>query len=242
MTIARFYVSTTALDSGRLALEGAEHHHASRVLRMRVGEKVVLLDGRGSVAAGTVEEIRSDCTWVTVESVARVMEERPRMHLFQAVPQGSRMDGVVHWSVELGAASLRPFISSRTAAARAPAARRLERWRRIALEASRVAGRPYLLKVEEIADWGKLLLSLAGMEAALYADETGGVRPEEALSADDPADLALVVGPEGGFSDGERNDLAGAGARAVTLGDNVLRAESAGMVLLAAARCRYGLL
>jgi 16S rRNA (uracil1498-N3)-methyltransferase len=242
LTTARFYVSEEALRAGQISLQGAEHHHASRVLRMRAGERVILLDGKGCTAHGTIQEITTDRTSIKVDDSAHVSEELPRLHLFQGLPHGTKMDDVVQWGVELGAASLRPFVSSRSRLPDASLAKRSERWRRIALEASRLAGRPFLPEVCEVESWDVALRHVRKMDAALFADEAGGLKPASALDGENPDDLALVIGPEGGFTDEEREDLAAAGARPVTLGDNILRTQTAGMVLLATVRCHYGLL
>jgi len=242
LTTARFYIPSDALQAGRVSLEGEDHHHASRVLRMKSGEIVVLLDGKGTVGHGTVLAIDSTHTMIEIESTRKESEPRPLLHLFQGLPHGTKMDDVVHWGVELGAASLVPFLSSRTGSVDAPLERRVRRWSRIALEASRVAGRAYLPEVTEVKTWQEAVDHLRGMDTVVFADEAGGERPAKALSEPRPDQLGLVVGPEGGFTDAERESLAQVGAIAVTLGDTVLRTETAGMVLLAAVRCYYGLL
>jgi 16S rRNA (uracil1498-N3)-methyltransferase len=222
LTTARFYVSERALREGILSLEGAEHHHASRVLRMRVGEKVILLDGRGGTGYGTIRDIDAGHTSIVVESTERALEEHPRLHLYQGLPRSSKMDEVVQRGVEIGAASLHPFTSSRSRTPHGSQQRRVERWRRIALESSRVAGRPFLPEVYGLKDWDEALRSMQDMADVLFADEAGGIRPASALQGREPLDLALVVGPEGGFTPQEREDLLAAGARAVTLGTNCL--------------------
>jgi 16S rRNA (uracil1498-N3)-methyltransferase len=209
---------------------------------MKSGESVLLLDGKGSVARGAVIEIDRTHTLVEIDSTSHTAETRPRLHLFQGLPHGAKMDDVVYWSVELGAASLVPFRSTRTRDTDASLHRRLERWRRIAVEASRVAGRLYLAEVAAVKTWQEAVSQLCGMELVLLADEAGGVRPAHALADKSPDELALVIGPEGGFSDAEREDLAAAGALPVTLGENVLRTQTAGMVLLAAVKCHFELL
>ncbi len=203
---------------------------------------MLLLDGEGGIGKGTILEITSGSTAIEVGEVSRVEEERPRMHLYQALPRGAKMDAVVQQAVELGAAAVAPFASERSHVLDEAARKRTGRWRKLALASSRVAGRPFLPRVLEARSWEDALRDISAMEAALFADEAGGERPGEALAGIVPGELGLVIGPEGGFSDGERAALAGAGARPVTLGGTVLRAETAGMVLLAAARCRYGLL
>ncbi|MDD3718609.1 MAG: RsmE family RNA methyltransferase [Actinomycetota bacterium] len=242
MTTARFYVSGQALSSGRLVLEGPEHHHASRVLRMRAGESIILMDGKGCIGRGTIESITPAGTSVVVNETSQAVEERPLLHLFQGIPGGSKMDGVVQGGVELGAASLQPFLAARSRRAHATYAGKVKRWRRIALEAARVAGRPFLPEVAEVRSWDEVLALLEGMDLALFADEAGGERPATALAGRNPGELALLVGPEGGLAEEERKSLAEAGALPVSLGSNILRTETAGMVLMAAVRCHYGLL
>ena len=242
MTVARLYVSSQALAAGRLSLAGGEHHHLSRVLRMRKGQEVQVLDGRGMVGRGAIVEMTSSHTVIAVEEIRRVGEEKPRLHLYQALPRMRKMDDVVQWGVELGASSITPFSCQRSLPVPKPASKRMERWRRIALESSRVAGRPYLPVIAPPLPWEDVLDGLRDLGAVLFADEAGGERVSAALGGRRPGELGLLVGPEGGFSDGERGDLAGVGAVPVSLGRTILRTETAGMVLMVAVRCHYGLL
>jgi 16S rRNA (uracil1498-N3)-methyltransferase len=242
LTTARFYVHPTDLQERRLRLEGTDHHHLSRVLRMRKGQTLQLLDGRGCIGTASIADIAPAFTLVVIDEVAHVSEERPRLHLFQAMPGGSKMDRVVQWCVELGAATVTPFACERSRSLEKAAVDRLERWSKIALESSRVAGRPYLPGVKKPLCWEDALAELDGFGVALFADETGRVRPRDSLKDDMPGELGLLIGPEGGFSDKEREQLVAKGARSVSLGKTVLRTETAGMVLLAAVRCHYGML
>lgn len=242
MTTAKFYVDPAAFGGGQLRLDGAYHHHLSRVLRMRTGQSLQLMDGTGGVASGSILEISSHSTLIQVEGVCTVEEERPRLMLFQALPQGNKMDAVVQWGVELGAAAINPFACSRSRTLDHSVNDRHERWCRIALESSRVAGRPYLPEIGNACSWTELVEEIGKMEVALVADEAGGDRPGVALHGEDPVEVGLVIGPEGGFSTTERRDLLARGARPVTLGQTVLRTETAGMVLMVAVRCHFGLL
>jgi 16S rRNA (uracil1498-N3)-methyltransferase len=243
LTTARFYVDSAALLEGQLILEGADHHHLSRVLRMHDGQFLQLMDGKGAIARGKILEISRACTSVMVEEVRLVEEERPLLKLFQALPQGRKMDSVVQWSAELGAAVVTPFACSRSHVLDVSVEKRFERWCRIAMESSRVAGRPYLPEISKARGWDEVLYELADVEVVLVADEVGGARPHDALGdAMVPEAVGLVIGPEGGFTQVEREDLLAGGALPVSLGDTVLRTETAGMVLMAAVRCRYGLL
>lgn len=240
MTIARFYLKDIAPPWGRVTLEKEEHHYASRVLRLRTGQEVMLLDGRGTVCRASVVAIDPQHTFVEIKESRREEEERPRLLLYQALLKDAGMGEVLRRNVELGIARVLPFVSHRSLAAFDE--RRQERWNRIAREASRVAGRAYLPHVEKPLSWEDLLSSLSRREKVLYADEKGGERPSGALAAAVPEEIAMVIGPEGGFTDGERAALREAGAVPVTLGPYNLRAESAGAVLASAVRAHLGLL
>ena len=242
MTVPRFYISSQQLHEGRLALEGDNHHHLSRVLRLHKGDEVKVLDGEGLVARGQVVEITSSQAVIDVSTVDRLQEEKPRMHLFQALPQGKKMDEVIQRCVELGVHAIHPFTCLRSRSLDVVDENKLRRWKKIAKESSRTAGRAYLPSLVEVEAWEAMLKSLNGMDAILMADEAGGVRPSQALQGSHPDDLGLIVGPEGGFSYGEREELVEMGARAVTLGALILRTETAGAVLTAAARCHLELL
>ena len=242
MTVPRFYISSQQLQEGRLLLEGENHHHLSRVLRLRKEDEVEVLDGEGTVARGQVADITSSRAVIDVSSCHHMQEEKPRMHLYQALPQGRKMDEAIQRCVELGVHAFHPFTCNRSRPMDVVDENKNRRWRRIARESSRTAGRAYLPGVEEAVDWSRMVVELSRMDAVIVADEQGGVRPSQALRDADLEDLGLTIGPEGGFTDLEREDLGKAGARAVTLGTLVLRTESAGAVLVAAVRCHLGLL
>jgi 16S rRNA (uracil1498-N3)-methyltransferase len=242
LTIARFYVSSEELSGGRVVLAGQDHHHLSRVLRMRRGQEVTVMDGCGLVGRASIHEITPMQSIIVVEELVKMDEEQPRLHLYQAIPGAKKMDTVVRGAVESGICFIIPFSCHRSGSTRELSSGKMERWRKIALETSRLAGRSYLPEVSEPLDWDGALQSLCCLDRILYADERGGERPALTLGDEIPEELGLMVGPEGGFTDVEREDLAARGARAVTLGKNIMRTDTAGLVLTAAVRCHYGLL
>ncbi|NPV58994.1 MAG: 16S rRNA (uracil(1498)-N(3))-methyltransferase [Actinobacteria bacterium] len=242
MTTPRFYVSAADLEDDRVTLSGGDHHHLCRVLRARVGDEVWLLDGRGLKATARIERLGRESSTLKVTDRKWEEEERPRLHLFQSLLKGSKMDLVVEVAAELGAASITPFTCRYSQATTPALERRVERWRAVAAQSSRVAGRRYLPEVGDPVDWKELLRSLSRFGVTLFADERGGERVAHVLRECEAEELALIVGPEGGFEDAEREELCSLGARSVSLGPHVLRAEFAGMALIAAARCACGLM
>lgn len=242
MTTPVFYVPPQELCEGLLALRGPDHHHLSRVLRMRPGEKALIMDGEGRAGRAAVVAVGPSASTVKVEAISCVEKETPLFHLFQALPAGKKMEAAIQACVELGVDTVTPFASERSRPLRAASPEKVEKWRRVAREASRLARRPFLPLVAGPLAWGELLEEIAEKDAVLFADEAGGMRPSQALEKEAVTEVCLVVGPEGGFTPREREDLGSAGAVPVTLGGNVLRTEAAGLVLLAAVRCRCGLL
>lgn len=179
-----------------------------------------------------------------VESCETVAGEIPAVTLIQAVSDPRRMDEVVARAAETGIARIVPFVSPRSrAGARERGESRLERWRKIAREASMVALRARLLEVDDLEGWpmyGKVLsphgLDIVLWEGEVVADLSG------MLPADPPRSIGILVGPEGGFAQEEVEELETAGARTASLGDLILRAESAGSYAAMLIRYHYGLL
>lgn len=242
MTIARLYVPRPHLREGDLIIEGNDHHYLSRVLRMRRGEEVRLFDGDGIMASGCILEVNPQVTVIKVGKLERFEPETPNLHLYQALLQAGKMDKVVQDCIEAGVSSVVPFSCRRSKDIASLAPERMDRWRRISTEAWRLTGRPYRPLVADPVDWEQMLIGLAGLDRVLYADEKGGRRPTDVLGEGQAHAVALLIGPEGGFCNEERDDLAARGASAVTLGKGIFRAEMAGVVLAVAARCHYGLL
>jgi 16S rRNA (uracil1498-N3)-methyltransferase len=240
LTIPRLYVPQPLMQEERIALSDREHHYLSRVLRMRKGEEVKLLDGAGLVAKGRIVSMSASESVIEVSGREQSGEEIPRLELFQAMLPPAKMDRVVQDCSEAGVAALTPFSCERSRRIDDNVGERMQRWRRVAIEAWRLSGRPYMPEVREPLPWESFLNRLDDSEGVLFADEAGGRKPGEALKAKSPQRVVLIIGPEGGFSNKERDRLEMAGARPVTLGKGIFRAETAGLVLIVAVRCHYG--
>jgi 16S rRNA (uracil1498-N3)-methyltransferase len=225
-----------------VVLEGHQYHHLSHVLRMRPGQEVIVFDGGGLVGRASISDITPTQAVIAVDKLKRIDREKPKLHLYQAIPKMKKMDTVIQNAVEMGIYSVVPVRCSRSISRCSSGADRLQRWRKIAVESSRLAGRPYLPEIREPLDWDEALRSLCSMDKAIFADEESGERTSLVLGDGLPEDVGMLVGPEGGFSDGERQALTASGAIAVTLGNTIFRTETAGMALSAAVRCHYGLL
>jgi 16S rRNA (uracil1498-N3)-methyltransferase len=227
---ARFFSAEPPRD-GKLHLVGDEARHLSRVCRFRVGDVVEVFDGNGGARRAQVVKIDVDGVELTV--VGAAMTDRPtplRLILVSAVPKGDRFDWLVEKSTELGIERLIPIVTERSVVA--PGVAKLERLRRAIVEASKQCGRNQLMVLGPLSRWEHLVGTCAG-EVKLLADPDGlPPRRWPGIRAERP--VVLAVGPEGGFTDHERQVANQMGWLAVSLGPHTLRIETAGLVGCAA--------
>jgi len=222
-------------------VEGDEAHHAVAVRRLRAGEQVVLTDGLGASATGTVSGTGKRRLTVTVDAVERVPEPAPAVTVVQALPKGDRGELAVELLTEVGVATVVPWAASRSVAVwrGERVARGLARWRSTAREAAKQARRPWFPVVADLASTADVVDLVSGASVALVLHEAA---TEPLAAVEVPADgtVVLVVGPEGGLSDEEVAVLEAAGGHAVRLGREVLRTSTAGVVATAALLARTG--
>jgi 16S rRNA (uracil1498-N3)-methyltransferase len=227
-------------DGDTLVLGGEEGHHAARVRRLRAGERVSVGDGRGAIA--DCEVLGSARDEVSLRVLARrvVPAADPRLVVVQALPKGERAELAVELMTELGVDEIVPWSAARSLThwdgARGEKA--LARWRRTAREAAKQSRRPWVPSVSALLSTSGLGGRLAASPALVLheaADE-----PLTSCPLPSAGDLLLVVGPEGGIADDELALFTDAGARAVRLGEPVLRTSTAGAAALAVLSARLG--
>jgi len=221
-----------------VVLDGAEGRHAARVRRIGAGEAVLVGDGRGTLAECVVDAAGPDSLTLRVTARRNVPEPDPRIVVVQALPKGERAELAVELLTEVGVDEIVPWASARAIVQwtgdRGVKAR--AKWQRAAAEAAKQSRRAWVPQIAELARTADLT---ARAKTMLVLHETAG----ESLSQVDlpgAGDIVLAVGPEGGVSDDELAALTAAGARAVRLGDPVLRTSTAGAAAVAALSVRLG--
>jgi len=244
-----FVAGAGALDGtvpgAALTLDGDEGRHAATVRRIRAGEVVDVADGAGRVARCLVERVERDRLVLVAQALHDVPVPSPRLVLVQALAKGGRDEAAVETATEYGVDAVIPWQAERSvvqwSGERGERSRR--RWGAVALAAAKQSRRARVPVIEPVASTAALVSrTVAGRPA-----EIGEPAGEQVLVLHEDADrslaglpltagaqaLLLVVGPEGGISERELADLVGAGAHAVRLGPEVLRASSAGPAALA---------
>jgi 16S rRNA (uracil1498-N3)-methyltransferase len=223
-----------------VVLTGAEAHHAAAVRRVRVGEEVTIGDGRGTWLRGECESVSPREVVVRIAVRDEVPEPRPRIVLVQALAKGDRDELAVQAATELGVDEIVPWQAARSVsrwdAAKAQKGR--ARWSAIVREAGKQAHRSWLPEVSPLVATAELARRAAASCVLLL--EPTAETALTALTLEGETDIVLVVGPEGGIAAEELAALTAAGARAVRLGDTVLRTSTAGPAALAVVSAALG--
>jgi 16S rRNA (uracil1498-N3)-methyltransferase len=245
LTFPRFLVTALGSIGDEAVLPEGESHHLARVLRLGAGDKVVAFDGGGREFLAVV--VRADRTHAVVklfEEVQSAREPRVPFSLVQALLKGTAMDDVVRDATMLGASRIQPVISHHvvakgTAASKAAA---VERWRRIALASAKQSRRAVVPRVEASQPLLNWLRDSSDELRLMFVEPSADWSARTLRSVIDqpvPGSIALIVGPEGGWSRDEIEAAVDSGCVAVTLGDLTLRADAVPIVAAAVLRVAW---
>jgi len=242
MRVARFFVETPLKTGARLALPARAAHHATRVLRLRRGNSVILFDGRGGEYAATIADLARDAVAVEVGAWQDIERESPlAITLAQGISSAERMDLTIQKAVELGVAAIQPLATEKSVVRldEKRAESRRAHWQRVVISACEQCGRNRLPEVRAPVSVAELC-ALTREEAAkwlLALDAETRVRDAATSLAES---LVIAAGPEAGFSDQETRTLREAGYTPVHLGPRVLRTETAALAAIASINAIVG--
>ena len=238
----RFYLPPEHCRGSSLQLTDREAHHATRVLRLRAGDEVLVLDGQGSEIFCTVLETKKNSVRLTVVSHKSTPPPPWQITLLQAVPKGKIIESIIQKAVELGVHRIVPLLTDRvvTRLEGADAAHKAGKLQQIAVEAIKQCGSPWLPKIELPMTPKEFLARNEKPELPLIASLQPGSQHarkyfEQFQSAHrrKPATTCVWIGPEGDFTLEEVQAIQAAGALPITLGRLVLRVETAATYCLA---------
>jgi 16S rRNA (uracil1498-N3)-methyltransferase len=230
-----FYVDPSRISASRAVLEGAEASHLKNVLRLKRGETVCLVDGCGFEYLALIDRLLP----------GRVELSPIRIHAAQGCLKDKKMDRVVRQLSELGVARFMPLISERAVArpASGRAAYRMERWRKICIEALKQCRRGDLMGIENITAFSKLLEAGRDYDLRImfWEGASHGLPPQRVAQARlDVRSVLVVLGPEGGFSEQEAAGAEAAGFWLARLGPRILRAETAAVAACTIVQYLFG--
>lgn len=225
----RFHVPL--LSAGKVPLDHAQARHALDALRLRTGDAVELFDDAGQVASGVIDASGGG----VLVDVSVVQPRAPvgGITVACAVPKGERADWMVGKLAELGVARFVPLRTARSVV-HPEGEGKLDRWRRLAVEAAKQSGQPRPMRIDALTSLSDCLAACAAGRGA-FADASGAAR------AIDPALAgvveAVLIGPEGGWTEQERGHMAQAGLIPLRLTATILRVETAAVVAAGALLC-----
>ncbi len=230
--------------NARMALPENAARHAGRVLRLRVGDDLVLFDGAGGEYAARIAEINREQVTVDVLQWRDAECEAPiKVTLVQALQSGEKMDMTMQKAVELGVARIIP-VASRRSVVRLDgerALRRLLHWRAVVLSACEQCGRNRVPEVAALAGLDCWLGQAAGKGVLRLMLAPGATQTLDSIAPPAPGGaLELLIGAEGGLAPEEIEMATQAGYVPLRLGPRILRTETAGLAALAAIQCLWG--
>lgn len=209
-------------------IEGDDAKHIAKSLRMRVGEALTVCDTKGNDYNCTISAVLDERIELNIDSICKTNSEPSvEVTLLQCLTKGDKMDLIVRQAVEMGVTFVVPTVSQNCVSR--PDEKQLlkkqERWQRIADEAAGQSGRGILPKVKDAMTLTEVAKELSSFDKCYFFYELGGKAVEQIEK--DVKKIAVIIGPEGGFSLAEVEMLRNAGATVTTLGPRILRAETA---------------
>ena len=233
-----FFIQPEQVAAQEVTILGSDVNHIKNVLRMKVGEKICVNDGTHEYLC-SIARLETESVTASIEQVSDKTSELPaKIVLFQGLPKADKMETIIQKCVELGVYEIVPVQMKRCVVkldSKKEEAKR-KRWQAISESAAKQAGRGLIPQVHPLMTYKEALLYAASMEHILVPFEHAKnmETTRTALSAVKPGEqVAIFIGPEGGFEDEEVAQAENQGAQAITLGRRILRTETAGMAVLA---------
>ena len=238
----RFFIAGTNILGGTAIIRGRDAEHV-RVLRMRPGEDMIICDGQGTdykcrLVSADKEQVEAE----VLEVVRCPAEPSVKVTVLCGLPKGDRTDYIIQKCVEAGAYEIMFFSSKRCVAKADNLEKKLERWQRIAEEAAKQSGRGIIPQVSWAGDFTAVLDISVKKDLGLFMYETGEREAlNEVLDANKAiSTAAIITGPEGGFEQFEADLARVCGLHICSMGERILRCETAPVVALTAAMYATG--
>ncbi|MBK1882908.1 16S rRNA (uracil(1498)-N(3))-methyltransferase [Luteolibacter pohnpeiensis] len=221
-------------------LTGDEARHASQVLRLKPGKEIVVFDGKGRRAAAEITQISRDKVSLSMGETLASPVLSPAITLLQAIPKGKNMELIVQKAVELGVSTIIPVITQNTVVQ--PGDGKADKWRRIALEACKQCGQDTLPTISEPKTFNNCLDhndSCNSLKIIASLQKNSEPLKKILRVSERMKEVSLLIGPEGDFTCPETEAALRAGFQPASLGDIVLRVETASLFCLSAIRYEF---
>lgn len=226
MEIRRFFVSENDINDGIITMKGDEFLHMTKVLRYKVGYRAFICCNDGYEHDCTITELNKGYAILKVNESKLVDKKNIKLTLFAGILKNNKLDFVIQKGVELGVDKVVPFLSAYSAETKFSK----ERADKIAIDAAKQCGTAYLTEVSELISFDSLVDKIKDFDTVLlaYENETNYSLKNTKIVG---KNIAIIVGPEGGFKVDEMRKIQSEGAKIITLGKRILRAETASIVV-----------
>lgn len=234
----RFFAEKENISEDKIIIRGGDVNHIKNVLRMQAGEELEICDGMGTDYTCVIETLDREEIISGIVSSERSKTELPKkIYLFQGLPKSDKMELIIQKAVELGVYEIIPTVTKRCIVKldAKKEDKKISRWQGIAESAAKQSGRAIIPKIQTPMSLSQAYEYAASLDAAIipYEKAEGIEKTREILSSlTDKESVAVFIGPEGGFEEGEINDALEKGIMPVTLGRRILRTETAGLTIL----------
>lgn len=227
-----FYIPQDQIKDDEVSISGSEHHHLRNVLRIGPKEIIRIIDGYGTVYIAKVLHANSELSCAKILNQEYYERKTPKITLFQGIPKNDRMTLILQKTTELGVNKIIPITTERSL--QEPSKTRIERWQNIVISATKQSKRVWLPKIYDLMPFEKSLNNIQSNTLSLLFWENENEQHIKSVlqQTSNVESIAVLVGPEGGFTDKEANDAIECGCIPVSLGSNTLRTETAAIAAI----------
>lgn len=236
----RFYTDKGNMSSAdkTIMITGDDVNHIRNVLRLKCGDEIMVSDGEGTDYQCRISDISTDMVTADIEDVFRNAAELPvRITLFQGMPKSDKLELIIQKAVELGACEIVPVLTRRTVVKvdDKKAGKKIERYNGIAESAGKQSGRGIIPEVKSFMTFKQALEYAKTLDMNIIPyEEAEGIEYSRKVIDEikGKKSLGIFIGPEGGFAREEVEQAMSIGAKCITLGNRILRTETAGLAVL----------
>jgi 16S rRNA (uracil1498-N3)-methyltransferase len=242
--VSRYFVNEENIRGNNIYITGSDVTHMSRVLRLKTGDKINIVDNNGILYECEILEINDSKIKTLITDIINDSNEPSiDITLYQGLPKGDKFEFVIQKAVELGVKEIVPLITSRVVVKldEKSSVSKLDRWQKISNEASKQCNRTYIPSIIKPVKIEKIKELLLKHDLIILAYEAEKNKTLRALikNYNNPKNVGIIIGPEGGFSQNEVDNLVSNNANCVSLGKRILRTETAGLSVISVLMYEY---
>jgi RNA methyltransferase, RsmE family len=235
----RFYVQPNQINSNLVTITGPDVNHIKNVLRMKQGEEIVICNGHGKDCYCIISKVSDGEILAEIQSEHDTGTElKARITLFQGLPKKDKMELIIQKAVELGVYEIVPVMTKRVVVKledKKKEEKKLERWQLIAEGAAKQSGRGIIPKILPVQSYKEAIKNASNMGLSVipYENAKGMQYTKEIMgNLEQYQEIAVFIGPEGGFEEDEIAFAKANQVQPITLGRRILRTETAGLAIL----------